>query len=177
VGLACVGLACVGLACVGLACVGLACVGLACVGLACVGLACVGLACVGRTLFSASLSILGESFRGLPLDPLGCVFNSRLLAGKARPEPADGSTRSTPSKSKTMCFPTRRTATIRLRSRVAAMSSAGDFSGSGLSPSQTDSITSPETLADNPRAMVSTSGSSGMHFQFTRASMRSAVRA
>src|SRR6185295_16915231 len=47
-------------------------------------------------------------------------------------------------------------------SSVAAISAAGDFSGSGFDPNQTDSITSPVTLLARPRAIVSTSGSSGM---------------
>jgi len=69
----------------------------------------------------------------------------------------------TASKSKAMCFPTRRTPLIRLDPSVAAISAAADFSGSGFDPSQTDSITSPVTRAASPRAMVSTSGSSGMN--------------
>src|SRR5580658_4711085 len=66
------------------------------------------------------------------------------------------------SRSNTMCFPTRCTAPIRLDSRVATISDAVDFSGSGLDPSHTDSMTSPVTRLARPRAMVSTSGSSGM---------------
>src|SRR5580692_7589754 len=66
------------------------------------------------------------------------------------------------SRSNTMCFPTRRTAPMRLDSRVATISDAVDFSGSGLDPSHTDSMTSPITRLARPRAMVSTSGSSGM---------------
>src|SRR5579863_7010737 len=66
------------------------------------------------------------------------------------------------SRSKTMCFPTRRTLAIRLDSRVATISDALDFSGSGLDPSHTDSMISPVTRLARPRAMVSTSGSSGM---------------
>ena len=56
----------------------------------------------------------------------------------------------------------RRTVEMRLCSSAAAISRAGDFSGSGFWPSQTESITSPETRLASPRAMVSTSGSSGM---------------
>ena len=66
------------------------------------------------------------------------------------------------SRSKTMCLPTRRTPLMRFDSSVATMSLAVDFSGSGFDPSQTDSITSPATRLFSPRAMVSTSGSSGM---------------
>src|SRR5579863_6271838 len=66
------------------------------------------------------------------------------------------------SRSNTMCFPTLCTAPIRLDSRVATISDAEDFSGSGLDPSHTDSMTSPVTRLARPRAMVSTSGSSGM---------------
>src|SRR6202035_534580 len=71
------------------------------------------------------------------------------------------------SRSKTMCLPTRRTVAMRLCSSTAAISRAGDFSGCGFCPSQTDSITSPETRLANPRAQDSTSGSSGMHHQYT----------
>src|SRR5258708_7650635 len=63
-----------------------------------------------------------------------------------------------------MCFPILRTAAMRLCSRTAAISSAGDLRGSGFWPSQTDSITSPVMRWARPRAMVSTSGSSGMFF-------------
>ena len=66
------------------------------------------------------------------------------------------------SKSNTMCFPTRRTQAIRLASSVAAISAAADFKGSGFDPSHTDSITSPVTRPLSPRAIVSTSGSSGI---------------
>ena len=68
-----------------------------------------------------------------------------------------------------MCLPMRRTVAMRLCSSAAAISRAGDFSGSGFSPSQIDSITSPDTRLASPRAMVSTSGSSGMPHQCTRA--------
>src|SRR5580700_1526306 len=68
-----------------------------------------------------------------------------------------------------MCFPMRRTPAMRLCSSVAAISRAEDFSGSRFRPSQIDSITSPETRLASPRAMVSTSGSSGMTQQCTRA--------
>jgi len=61
-----------------------------------------------------------------------------------------------------MCFPTRRTPAMRARSSVAWISAAGDLSGSGFEPSQTDSMRSPRTRSASPRAMVSTSGSSGM---------------
>ena len=61
-----------------------------------------------------------------------------------------------------MCFPIRRTPLMREFSNVAAICRAGDLSGSGFEPSQTDSITSPVTRLASPRAMVSTSGSSGI---------------
>ncbi len=61
-----------------------------------------------------------------------------------------------------MCLPMRRTAAMRLCSRVAAIADAGDFRGSFFWPSQTDSTASPVTRLARPRAMVSTSGSSGM---------------
>src|SRR4051794_19168068 len=67
-----------------------------------------------------------------------------------------------------MCLPARRTSAMRAPSSVRAISRAGDFSGSGLLPTQTLSITSPVTCRDRPRAMVSTSGSSGMCQQGTR---------
>src|SRR5437773_2078830 len=47
-------------------------------------------------------------------------------------------------------------------SRRSAPGAADDLSGSGFEPSQTDSITSPAIRWFNPRAMVSTSGNSGM---------------
>src|SRR5580693_4662083 len=72
------------------------------------------------------------------------------------------------SRSNTMCFPTRCTAPIRLDSRVATISDAADFNGSGLDPSHTDSMTSPVTRLARPRAMVSTSGSSGMRLVYRR---------
>jgi len=53
-----------------------------------------------------------------------------------------------------------------LDSRVATISDAADFSGSGFDPSQTDSITSPVTRLAKPRAMVSTSGSSGIRLVY-----------
>ncbi len=68
-----------------------------------------------------------------------------------------------------MCLPMRLTVAMRLCSSVAAISRAEDFSGSGFRPSQMDSITSPETRRASPRAMVSTSGSSGMTHQCTGA--------
>ncbi len=61
-----------------------------------------------------------------------------------------------------MCLPTRRTPAMRACSSVLTISPGGDFSGSGLLPSHTDSITSPVRFCASPRAMVSTSGSSGM---------------
>ena len=70
------------------------------------------------------------------------------------------------SRSNTMCFPTRRTPAIRLDSSVATISDAADLSGSGLDPSHTDSMTSPVTRLAKPRAMVSTSGSSGMRLVY-----------
>jgi hypothetical protein len=60
-----------------------------------------------------------------------------------------------------MCLPTLRTSAIRLDSSVRTICEAEDFSGSGFEPNHTDSITSPLTRAASPRAMVSTSGSSG----------------
>ena len=66
-------------------------------------------------------------------------------------------------KSKTMCLPTRRTCRIRACSSTEAISEAVDFSGSGFSPSQTDSMTSPAIRWLSPRAIVSTSGSSGIN--------------
>src|SRR5260370_830753 len=61
-----------------------------------------------------------------------------------------------------MCLPVRCTRSMLAPSSKAVMARAGDFSGSGLLPIQTDSITSPVTRLAKPRAMVSTSGSSGM---------------
>ena len=66
------------------------------------------------------------------------------------------------SRSKTMCFPIRCTSEIRFASRAATISDAGDFNGSGFDPSHTDSMTSPLIRFANPRATVSTSGSSGI---------------
>ena len=82
----------------------------------------------------------------------------RPLAGEgARPtRPATG------SRSNTMCLPTRRTPAMRWASSVETISAAVDFSGSGFDPNQTDSITSPVTREASPRAIVSTSGNSGM---------------
>jgi len=65
------------------------------------------------------------------------------------------------SRSNTMCLPARCTRTIRLPSSVEAMTPAGDLSGCGLEPIQTDSTVSPAMRVSRPRAMVSTSGSSG----------------
>src|ERR1700722_12050587 len=61
-----------------------------------------------------------------------------------------------------MYFPMRRTPAIRLCSSVATIPPAGDFNGSGFSPSHTDSTTSPVIRLASPCAMVSTSGSSGI---------------
>lgn len=85
------------------------------------------------------------------------------FADKACAEPPEWGVRTTRfgSRSNTICFPMRRTAAIRVRSKVDAISRAGDFSGSGFCPSHTDSITSPVTRFASPRAIVSTSGSSG----------------
>jgi hypothetical protein len=44
---------------------------------------------------------------------------------------------------------------------VEAITLAGDLSGCFREPIQTDSIASPATRLSSPRAMVSTSGSSG----------------
>ena len=67
----------------------------------------------------------------------------------------------------TMCFPALCTRSMRAPSSNPAIARAEDLSGSGLLPIQTDSITSPVTRLANPRAMVSTSGSSGMEEQFS----------
>ena len=122
---------------------------------------------VGRTLLSAFARADREACGNTPSDFVGFCLVRLLLAGIACPERAklvEGSARPTPllSRSNTMCLPIRRTATMRLRSRVPAISEAGDFSGSFFWPSQTDSTTSPVTRAASPRTMVSTSGSSGM---------------
>ena len=68
---------------------------------------------------------------------------------------------STLSRSNTMCLPARCTRAIRLPSSVEAIMPAGDFSGCFREPIQTDSMVSPVTRLSRPRAMVSTSGSSG----------------
>jgi hypothetical protein len=57
---------------------------------------------------------------------------------------------------------------MRWDSKVATIFAAGDFKGSGFDPSQTDSMTSPVTRLARPRAMVSTSGSSGMKAVYSR---------
>jgi len=94
------------------------------------------------------------------------IVGADLRPGRAASNPARfcllGRDGRSLSRSNTICFPTRRTSKIRLDSKVAAISGAGDFSGSGFDPSQTDSITSPLTRRARPRAIVSTSGSSGM---------------
>jgi hypothetical protein len=59
---------------------------------------------------------------------------------------------------------------MRWDSKVATIFAAGDFKGSGFDPSQTDSMTSPVTRLARPRAMVSTSGSSGMKAVYSRRS-------
>ena len=79
-------------------------------------------------------------------------------------------------RSRTMCFPTRRTAAIRRDSSVAAISAAEDFNGSGFDPSHTDSMTSPVTRLARPRAIVSTSGSSGMETVYRQSRQSSVVR-
>src|SRR5580700_1478206 len=63
------------------------------------------------------------------------------------------------------------TEAMRPCSSAETISRAGDFRGSGLRPSQTDSITSPVTRSASPLAMVSTSGSSGMKHQCTGRAM------
>ena len=57
-----------------------------------------------------------------------------------------------------------------LRLQVATIFAAGDFKGSGFEPSHTDSMTSPVTRLARPRAMVSTSGSSGIKAVYSRRS-------
>ena len=114
---------------------------------------------VGRAPSPASAGVVDARREATSL-PIRFRFGSRPVAGEGA--------RATQSRSKTMCFPMRRTAAMRLCSRVAAISVAGDFSGSFFWPSQTDSITSPVTRLARPRAMVSTSGSSGMGFQERR---------
>jgi hypothetical protein len=102
--------------------------------------------CVGRAL-SPAVFFFGFEPRDL----------FRPLAGEgARP------TRPVGSRLNTMCLPTRLTPAMRCDSSVATISAAGLFSGSGFDPSQTDSMTSPVTRLARPRAIVSTSGSSGM---------------
>ena len=66
------------------------------------------------------------------------------------------------SKSNTMCFPTRRTCAIRRRLKRGGNLSGGRFQRLGLrsQPDRFNNV-SRDTLA-RPRAMVSTSGSSGM---------------
>jgi len=59
-------------------------------------------------------------------------------------------------------LPARRTPAICAPSSSDAISPADDFSGSGLSPIHTDSILSPVTRRARLRAIVSTSGSSGI---------------
>src|ERR1700751_19269 len=61
-----------------------------------------------------------------------------------------------------MCLPMRRTWAMRACSSVAAISAGRDFRVCALQPSQTDSMTSPATRLCKTRAMVSTSGSSGI---------------
>jgi hypothetical protein len=51
---------------------------------------------------------------------------------------------------------------MRWDSSVETISAAADFSGSGFDPNQMDSMTSPVTREASPRAIVSTSGNSGM---------------
>ena len=84
--------------------------------------------------------------------------------GRFRPLAGEGArpTRPAGSRSNTMCFPTRRTPAMRWDSSVETISAAVDFSGSGFDPNQTDSMTSPVTREASPRAIVSTSGNSGM---------------
>src|SRR5208282_1200928 len=82
----------------------------------------------------------------------------------------EGRLRGTRARSKTMCLPTRRMITIRLCSSVAAIFDAVDLRISGFSPSHTNSMTSPVTRLARPRAMVSTSGSSGMCLPFDEGS-------
>jgi hypothetical protein len=76
------------------------------------------------------------------------------------------------SRSKTMCLPILRTPAIRFDSRVLAISDAADLSTSGLDPIQIDSITSPVTRLAKPRAIVSTSGSSGMKIVYKASGYR-----
>src|SRR5437016_5372869 len=57
---------------------------------------------------------------------------------------------------------------MRVPSRVLEISAAGDFSGSGLLPIHTDSMRSPVTRLCSPRAMVSTSGNSGIRLHYLR---------
>ncbi len=110
--------------------------------------------CTRGTMSSASVGIGDEVCGGAAFDCDRSGFDLRLFAGEGA--------RATLSRSNTMCLPILRTAAMRLCSRVAAITDAGDFSGSFFEPSHTDSITSPVTRLASPRAIVSTSGSSGM---------------
>ena len=101
-----------------------------------------------------AISVSGTAISSRPVMPR-CTINCPRVVDDLRPFRVGS------SRSKTMCLPTRRTCSIRARSNTVAISFAGDFSGSGFSPNQTDSTTSPATRRSRPRAMVSTSGSSG----------------
>jgi hypothetical protein len=51
---------------------------------------------------------------------------------------------------------------------VDAIFAAGDFRGCFLEPIQTESIVSPLTRLSKPRAMVSTSGNSGIESEYRK---------
>ena len=62
----------------------------------------------------------------------------------------------------TMCLPVRWTATINRSRNPAACLEGGVLNGSRCEPNHTSTIRSPRTRASTPRAIVSTSGSSGI---------------
>ncbi len=66
------------------------------------------------------------------------------------------------SRSKTMCLPTRWTRSMRRPGSSFAISWGEDLKGSGFPLNQVVSMRSPRRRSSTPRAMVSTSGSSGM---------------
>src|SRR5580658_593547 len=65
-------------------------------------------------------------------------------------------------RSKTICLPTRWTRSMLRPASSLAMSCGDDLNGSGFSLNQVVSMRSPRRRSSTPRAMVSTSGSSGM---------------
>ena len=98
----------------------------------------------------------------MPRCTIHWALGSVLLSSRAPPDLVPSS--------QTMCFPARCTARIVRPSRPFACRAGGVLNGSGCEPNHASKIRSPRTRASTPRAIVSTSGNSGIVLLYGRRS-------